>query len=265
MNTVHLPKNVTGDMKYAAVGLFFSEANYTKEGVTDEMVNTIDEFFESLSFNDGSSSVVVPVVTYGKIMMMADMDNRWVYKGSVTTPPCDTFVYWNVIRRVHPIKKRHLDRFKEVFKIGGLEKTGNYRMVMPLDDHDPHVITTETNKKADIMDFSQVKVLNNKDGSVSVAFNASDGSNTIFTPKMDGSYGVQYRDEMNRSFTWSTTQDEWTIPSIEKNFTSDNDKSGAKYMLGTQIKNGKPFAALTVPKKGNHYYSFPQYNLYVSQ
>jgi len=127
MHTVHLPKNVTGDMKYAAMGLFFSVENYTKEGVTEEMINTIDEFFDSLSFAEGSKSPIVPVVTYGKLMMMADMDNRWVYKGSVTTPPCDTFVYWNVVRRVHPLKKKHLDLFKAILKEGGLEKTGNYR------------------------------------------------------------------------------------------------------------------------------------------
>jgi len=78
---------------------------------------------------------------------------------------------------------------------------------MPLDNHDPHVITTGMNKIVDNKEFSEVKVMNNKDGSVSVTFNSTDGSNTVFTPMMDGSYGVQYRDEMNRSFSWSTTQE----------------------------------------------------------
>jgi carbonic anhydrase len=37
-------------------------------------------------------------------MMMVDMDDRWVYRGSVTTPPCTTQVYWNVLRTIYPIK-----------------------------------------------------------------------------------------------------------------------------------------------------------------
>jgi hypothetical protein len=37
-------------------------------------------------------------------MMMVDTRNRWVYKGSVTTPPCATMVYWNVLTTVYPIK-----------------------------------------------------------------------------------------------------------------------------------------------------------------
>ena len=50
----------------------------------------------------------VAEVPFGDLMMMIDTNNRWVYKGSMTTPPCDTFVYWNVIRRIFPIKAKHL-------------------------------------------------------------------------------------------------------------------------------------------------------------
>jgi hypothetical protein len=37
-------------MKYAALGILFSPTDYTKEGVTDEMVKTIDTFFDSLQW-----------------------------------------------------------------------------------------------------------------------------------------------------------------------------------------------------------------------
>jgi hypothetical protein len=50
MHTVHLAHEVIGDVKYAAMGLFFSVDDYTREGVTDEMVKTIDEFFDSLQW-----------------------------------------------------------------------------------------------------------------------------------------------------------------------------------------------------------------------
>ena len=68
------------------------------------MVNTIDEFFESMQWDETTKNPKVNLVRYGDLMMMAQMKNRWVYKGSVTTPPCDTFVYWNVLKRVYPIK-----------------------------------------------------------------------------------------------------------------------------------------------------------------
>ena len=40
---------------------------------------------------------VVDLVTYGDLMNMVDKKNRWVYQGSVTTPPCAQRVYWNVL------------------------------------------------------------------------------------------------------------------------------------------------------------------------
>jgi len=51
-------------------------------------------------------------VPYGKLMMMVDYTNRWVYKGSVTTPPCAKYVFWNVLSTVYPISQKHLDLFK---------------------------------------------------------------------------------------------------------------------------------------------------------
>lgn len=76
-------------------------------------------------------------------MMMADMNNRWVYKGSVTTPPCAENVYWNVLRTVYPLKQRHLDQFKNQLKRHkGLLETGNYREIQPLIDQNPMIIST---------------------------------------------------------------------------------------------------------------------------
>jgi len=46
-------------------------------------------------------------------MMMVNMQDRWTYRGSVTTPPCATAVYWNVLRTVYPIKAAHLAGFKK--------------------------------------------------------------------------------------------------------------------------------------------------------
>ena len=74
--------------------------------------------------------------------MMADMNNRWTYTGSVTTPPCAQNVYWNVLRTIYPIKKRHMDQFMAQLKRSGLETTGNYRLIQAeTKDHNPFIIT----------------------------------------------------------------------------------------------------------------------------
>ena len=71
-------------------------------------------------------------------MMMFDTANRWVYKGSVTTPPCATLVYWNVVRKVYPLKQKYLDQFNAQMTRGGIKT--NFREVVPIDDHDLHII-----------------------------------------------------------------------------------------------------------------------------
>lgn len=104
MHTVHLAKEVKNGMKYAAMGIMFSVDDYTKdEFVTEEMIATIDNFFETMKW-EKTDNPKVQEVPYGKLMMMVDMESRWVYKGSVTTPPCERYVYWNVLQRVYPIK-----------------------------------------------------------------------------------------------------------------------------------------------------------------
>ena len=130
----------------------------------------------------------MPEVPYGQLMMMADMDNRWVYKGSVTTPPCDTFVYWNVVQRVFPIKQAHLDQFMIQLGRGDLQDIGNYRETQKLDEHDPYIVTTSKTVKADINLNDELLVTNNEDGTISVAYNADDGSSASFNPKNDGTF-----------------------------------------------------------------------------
>merc|ERR1719272_1977950 len=68
--------------------------------------------------------------------MFVDMQNRWTYRGSVTTPPCATAVYWNVLTTIYPIKQKHLDQFKLQLKKSPkkdptMPKTGNWRLIMP--------------------------------------------------------------------------------------------------------------------------------------
>ena len=106
MHTVHYPKRagVNGFIA-AAVGIIFDVNDYTSS-LTKAEEMLIDQFFDSLKWSKMGSSFTASIdyVIYGDLMEMVDSRNRWTYSGSVTTPPCDTAVYWNVLSTVYPIK-----------------------------------------------------------------------------------------------------------------------------------------------------------------
>jgi carbonic anhydrase len=142
MHTVHLPDGETalgadsGNSFYAAaMGLIFDVDDYDKS-VTEDQIRIIDTFFDSMKWNEAEP--VVDVVSYGAIMEMADFENRWVYKVSVTTPPCAINVYWNVLSTVYPIKQEHLTAFKARLDAGtpGLAALGNYRKINEINGQD---------------------------------------------------------------------------------------------------------------------------------
>jgi len=155
MHTVHLAEEERDGFKYAAMGLMFSVQDYDRS-VSDELVTIIDKFFDSMSWDskDVGGNYIDPVVAevpYGDLMMAVDMHNRWVYKGSVTTPPCAQSVYWNVLKTVYPIKSKHLYLFKDQMKARGsnnLQDTGSWRVTSEIDEHDVIVVSTETSDSA---------------------------------------------------------------------------------------------------------------------
>ena len=107
----------------------------------------IDTFFDSLLWSDVTEAgPTVNLATYGNLMEMVDNENRWVYSGSVTTPPCAKSVYWNVLSTIYPVKKEHLDLFKAQLargEDGKLVDYGNWRLISEEDEHG--VIYLETN------------------------------------------------------------------------------------------------------------------------
>lgn len=113
MHTVHFPKEgetYENGFIASAMGIIFSVDKYTADLSFAEQA-IVDNFFDSLKWSD-TGSPTVDMVTYGSLMEMVDFENRWVYKGSVTTPPCATFVYWNVLSKIYPVSQKHLDLFK---------------------------------------------------------------------------------------------------------------------------------------------------------
>lgn len=65
-----------------------------------------------MKWDDVTGIPKIDVVNYGVLMTMVDLNNRYTYRGSTTTPPCTRFVHWNVASTVYPISQAHLDLFK---------------------------------------------------------------------------------------------------------------------------------------------------------
>jgi carbonic anhydrase len=53
-----------------------------------------------------------------------DYSERWVYKGSNTHPPCNKYVYWNILKTVYPISQRNLDLISAQLQNAGIDATG---------------------------------------------------------------------------------------------------------------------------------------------
>lgn len=132
MHTVHQAREAANGFQYSAVGIIFSVEDYTAD-LTQAERNVIDAFFNGLKWDVETGEATSDLVLYGDLMEMVDSNKRWIYKGSVTTPPCATFVYWNVLSTIYPISREHLNLFieKQLGQGDGgeLKNYGNYREI----------------------------------------------------------------------------------------------------------------------------------------
>jgi carbonic anhydrase len=142
MHAVHLidPKMASESEFFAsAMGVIFDREKYTVK-LTDSQRKIIDNFFDSMQW-DQTNDPLVPLVNFGDLYNMLDMSNRWVYKGSLTTPPCSAngHVYFNVIKNVYPISEKHYEQFRKQLERGAHElgKTGNYRVIQEIKGQNP--------------------------------------------------------------------------------------------------------------------------------
>jgi len=141
MHTVHLPKLEDGEVNEseffaAAVGIMFDTSNHDAVDEGEEEILT--RFFDSLNWEDDQTDPIVSEIPYGEVMNMVNSGSRWTYRGSVTTPPCATLVYWNVIRKVYPISQKHLDLFKKQMARGKDET--NFRAIQTIDKHNLFIV-----------------------------------------------------------------------------------------------------------------------------
>jgi carbonic anhydrase len=162
MHTVHLEdQNSPGGFMAAALGIMFDVRDYNAELSASE-IQIIDTFFDSFQWDQTTGTPIASYVPYADLVNMVDFDNRWVYQGSVTTPPCAQKVFWNQITTVYPIKQRHLDQFKAQLarKVGvyapyNLAYYGNFRELQREDFHNVHFVSNPNDPRRRIRGRAQ--------------------------------------------------------------------------------------------------------------
>ena len=128
VSDIHFVPSEEKTLNEAAVAIMFSVNNHSPN-ITEHEQATLDKFFAQLRFE--TENPQVSRIDLGQLMDMLQWDNRWIYKGSHTYPPCEQYVYWNVISRVYPIDEVNLDLFKQKLNdiYPGLGETGNTRVI----------------------------------------------------------------------------------------------------------------------------------------
>ena len=108
-------------MTHSAVAILFS----VSDASPDADRTLFDDFFASLLLSDENPRV--QSVALEKALTKVNWAERWAYKGSKTQPPCEQFIYWNVIRTVYPISADDLKYFKK--KLTAIDTADNYREI----------------------------------------------------------------------------------------------------------------------------------------
>jgi hypothetical protein len=156
-------------------GIIFDTKNYDKS-VTKEEIKIIDAFFDSMNFDklDPDSNVRevdVGMVPYGQLMNMLNTKERWVYQGSLTTPPCTEKVAWNVAKKVYPINGKHLQYFQyllgkemRTLQAAGvnppnINMNGNYRVVQPIKKQNPKLMVPADANDEDDTEYTNKTLL----------------------------------------------------------------------------------------------------------
>ena len=121
MHIVHAAEGKTGDptpILYSALGFMFDVDDYDSSVTPGEM-KTINAFFDALKFENipetGKAEKHVlnanASVPLGDLVGLQSGAGRWVYTGSLTTPPCTVGVFFQVYDRVLPISRKHLNLY----------------------------------------------------------------------------------------------------------------------------------------------------------
>lgn len=101
------------------IGVMFDSDPKKAANVSKATVDAIDNFFDNLMYekiDDAGKKIIADEIALGQLMAVLNLNDRFVYTGSLTTPPCYQKVFFNVLSTIYPIKKYHLDYYINVVK-----------------------------------------------------------------------------------------------------------------------------------------------------
>lgn len=142
MHTVHYaPKDGNSPFIAAVIGVIFDTTRFDAS-IPKSTIAIIDAFFDAHLLEDLKDPISKDI-PFAKLMNSIDTNNRWVYNGSLTTPPCTKNIYWNVAATIYPIQAKHLTLFRDMLARGDnkLKETGNFRVTGILNNHNPVYIS----------------------------------------------------------------------------------------------------------------------------
>ena len=83
---MHKAVKPKGGIEYAVTSILFDSENYNAL-LTQKQEETINNFFDSMQWETVKGTVKADI-NFGDLMKVVDLDNRYTYTGSLTTPPC---------------------------------------------------------------------------------------------------------------------------------------------------------------------------------
>ena len=133
MHLVHKSVLPAGGYEIAVMGILFDTAQYTAV-LKDEEKEVLDKFFSCMNWDNTKEDTTTEDVPFQDMLNIFDFENRYEYKGSLTTPPLSTNVHWNVLSTVYPISSEHYMQYlnqlgRNTKQVPLLNKTGTYRTI----------------------------------------------------------------------------------------------------------------------------------------
>ena len=100
---------MTNQTGLGAFSVLFSVDRYNQE--VDEIgMKRIRGFFDQFHWNT-TEDFTVSKIKMRDLFKVVNPFKRWIYLGSLTTPPCEHRVLWNVLSTVYPIPQEYVSQY----------------------------------------------------------------------------------------------------------------------------------------------------------